>query len=126
MSLVQLSIAISLLNTPIRSRGLSAREMWTQRAQFTNSQLLITDRILIMDQHKQQLSNHLSSQRTKAPLGKTSRNTIADVGDFVYLHVDGNKSHARHRYLVVSIDDNWCNIRKFTGSQLRITLYRVK
>ena len=29
-------------------------------------------------------------------------------------------------YLVVSVDGLWCNIRKFTGSQLRSTSYRVK
>ena len=50
------------------------------------------------------------------------------VGDLVYVHVssDGSKTHARNRYLVVSVDGLWCNIRKFNGSQLRSTSYRVK
>ena len=49
-----------------------------------------------------------------------------DVGDLVYLHNDRNKSRARNRYLVVSVEQLWCNIRKFVGSQLRSTSYRVK
>ena len=48
------------------------------------------------------------------------------VGDLVYITTDGSKTHARNRYLVVSIDGQWCNVRKFTGSQLRSTSYRVK
>ena len=47
-------------------------------------------------------------------------------GDIVYLHVDRNKSHARDRYLVLSVDDNWCKIRKFAGSPLSSTPYNVK
>ena len=30
------------------------------------------------------------------------------------------------RYLVVSVENSWCNIRKFVGSQLRNTSYRVR
>ena len=48
------------------------------------------------------------------------------VGDLVYITSDGSKTHARNRYLVVSVDGLWCNVRKFTGSQLRSTSYRVK
>ena len=48
------------------------------------------------------------------------------VGDLVYITSDGSKTHARSRYLVVSVDGLWCNVRKFTGSQLLSTSYRVK
>jgi len=44
----------------------------------------------------------------------------------VYLYSDRNKSHARCRYLVTAVEGAWCNIRKFVGSQLRNTSYRVK
>jgi hypothetical protein len=44
----------------------------------------------------------------------------------VYLHNDRSKLHARDRYLVVSVEGDRCNIRKFTGSQLRSSSYRVK
>ena len=48
------------------------------------------------------------------------------VGDLVYITSDGSKTHARSRYLVVSVDGLWCNVGKFTGSQLRSTTHRVK
>ena len=49
-----------------------------------------------------------------------------DVGDLVYLYSDRNKSQARDRYLVTSADQNWCNVHKFKGDQLRNSSYRVK
>jgi len=44
----------------------------------------------------------------------------------VYLHSDRNKSRGRDRYLVTSVDLPFCNIRKFTGSQLHRSSYRVR
>ena len=49
-----------------------------------------------------------------------------DVGDLVYLHHDRVKTHARQRYLVVSVDGDWCSVRKFVGQQLCVTSYHVK
>lgn len=48
------------------------------------------------------------------------------VCDLVYINSDGSKTRARDRYLVISDDGLWCNVRKFTGSELRSTSYRVK
>ena len=44
----------------------------------------------------------------------------------LYCTSDASKMHACNWYLVVSIHGLWCNIRKFTGSQLCSTSYRVK
>ena len=38
-----LSVAVARLNSRIRFTGLSARELWTQRGQFTNEQLPVSD-----------------------------------------------------------------------------------
>ena len=70
--------------------------------------------------------NHPYSELSKAPLSKRRTATALTVGDLVYLHTDRNKSCARHRYLVASVDGNWCNVRKFVGAQLRSSSYRVK
>lgn len=121
-----LAIATANLNTRIRDRGLSAREMWYQRDQFTNSQLPLSDLHLIRQQHSQRLHNHPASEKSKAPSGRLPSFPVVQVGDLVYITSDGSKTHARDRYLVVSIDRPWCNVRKFTGSQLRSTSYRVK
>lgn len=48
------------------------------------------------------------------------------IGDLVYLFCDQNKSRGRDRYLVVSVDGAWCQLKKFISSLLRSTSYRVK
>jgi hypothetical protein len=124
--ILTLAVAVARMNSRIRSRGLSSREMLTQRDQFTNEQLPVCDRQLIAEQHKKRLQNHPHSEKAKAPLAKSHASASIEVGDLVYLYGDRNKSRARDRYLVVSVEGNWCNIRKFTGSQLRSSSYRVK
>lgn len=42
------------------------------------------------------------------------------------MYADRDKTRARSRYLVVSIDGEWCFIKKFIGSQLRSSSYKVK
>ena len=115
-----LAVATSRLNSRIRSRGLSSREMWFQRDQFTNAQLPVSDRILITEQQQSRERNHPHSELTKAPRGREASTPTIHVGDLVY------KSSARDRYLVTSVEDRWCFIRKFSGHQLRASSYKVK
>ena len=126
VSSLTLAVATAALNSRIRSRGLSSREMWTQRDQFSNAQIPLGDNNLIATQHEQRRANHQYSERSKAPLRQPRPPPLIDVGDLVYLHSDRNKSRARDRYLVVSVDPPFCNIKKFVGSQLRSSSYRVK
>ena len=49
---LDLSIAIARLNARIRFSGLSSRELWTQRSQFTHEQLPISDRDIIVEQYQ--------------------------------------------------------------------------
>ncbi|VDI36235.1 Hypothetical predicted protein [Mytilus galloprovincialis] len=121
-----LSLVTARLNTRIRNRGLSAREMWTQRDQFSNNQIPLADQNLIIAQHEQRLKNHPHSEKTKCPSGKLPVCPDLEIGDIVYLRCDLNKTKSRDRYLVVAVDTPWCNIRKFIGSQLRQNSYRVK
>ena len=126
VSPVLLSVATATLNSRIRTRGLSAREMWTQRDQFSSTQIPLNDLDLITKQHDLRVANHPSSTKAKAHHIKEAPNPTLTIGELVYLYCDHNKSRARDRYLVVSIDGAWCHIRKFVGSQLRSTSYRVK
>lgn len=121
-----LAIATANLNTRVRARGLSAREIWYQRDQFTNSQISHSDLELIQQQHTQRLQNHPSSEKSKAPGGRIPPAPVLQVGDLIYIISDGSKTRARDRYLIVSIDGLWCNVRKFSGYQFRSTSYRVK
>ena len=121
-----LAIATARLNSRIRNRGLSAREMLLQRNQFTNEQLPLNDYDLINQQHEQRTINHPYSEKSKAPKGVVNPSPSLRVGDLVYLYRDRDKNKARDRYIIVSVDGVWCYIRKFTGSQLRASSYKVK
>ena len=66
----------------------------------------------------------MKSQSIK--VGKLLTHIYVDVGDLLYLYSDRDKSRARSRYLVVSIDGKWCFIKKFSGNQLRSSSYKVK
>ena len=126
VSQLGLVIAVARLNSCIRYSGLSARELWIQRNQFTHEQLPISDRENLLRQHTFRTLNHTSSEKSKHKSGKTANSYNVDVGDLVYLYSDRDKSRARSRYLVVSIDGEWCFIKKFSGNQLRSSSYKVK
>ena len=126
VSPVTLSVATATLNARTRSGGLSVREMWTQRDQFSNQQIPLHDHNLIVQQHEQRIANHRDSEKAKAPIAKSCPAEHIAVGDLVYLYSDRNKTRAHDRYLVVEVTSSFCNIRKFVGSQLRSTSYRVK
>ena len=83
-----LAIATARLNTRIRSRGLSAREMWYQRDQFNNAQIPIQDTDLIASQHTLRKANHEYSEKAKAPLGAMPHRPDIKVGDLIYLKED--------------------------------------
>ena len=78
---LNLAVATSALNSRIRSRGLSSREMWTQRDQFSNQQLPLADDHLIALQHEQRLSKHPHSESSKAPLHNRRPTPLIDGGD---------------------------------------------
>ncbi|CAB4039229.1 Retrovirus-related Pol poly from transposon opus, partial [Paramuricea clavata] len=123
ISTVTLAIATSRLNSRLRREGLSARELWTQRDQFTHNQLPICDRKVIQEQHLQRKQNHPYSEKSKNRNRNASASPTINVGDLVYLVAE---TQPRSRYLVISVEDPWCVIKKFSGNQLRATSYKVK
>ncbi|KAK2550541.1 hypothetical protein P5673_028741 [Acropora cervicornis] len=126
VSAVGLALATARLNSRLRLPGLSSRELWTQRNQFTHEQLPLFDYNFILGKHAQRSTNHAFSEKSKNPHGLVTNTPSLHVGDIVYLISDKDKSRARDRYLVVSIDLPWCFVKKFRGSQLRATSYKVK
>jgi hypothetical protein len=84
LSKVQLAIAVAKLNCGIRREGLSARELWTQRNQFTHEQLPISDRNVIFQQYQALLENHSASEKSKKSKSSV-KITLVSVGDIVYL-----------------------------------------
>ena len=126
MSEVGLALATACLNSRLRCCGLSSRELWTQHNQFTHEQLPVTDYQLILNKHEQRSYNHAFSERSKNPRGLVPSTQPLQVGDIVYLVSDKDKSRAHDRYIIVSVDPPWCFVKKFSGSQLRATSYKVK
>ena len=100
--------------------------MWFQRDQFTNSQIPLSDLQLIRQQYSSRLSNHPASESSKAPGCSPRLPTATQVDNLVDITSDASKTRDYDRYLVVSADGSWCNLGKFTGSQLRSTSYRIK
>ena len=65
-----LVVAVARLNSRIRYSGLSARELWNQRSQFTHEQLPISDRVNLIRQHTLRKLNHTSSESQSIKGGK--------------------------------------------------------
>ena len=121
-----LALVTARLNSRLRHRGLSARELWTQRSQFTGEQIPLCDYQIIVDQHQRRSVNHPYSEKSKNTNSPTPPPPPIRVGDLVYLISDRSKLRARERYSVTEVNNPWCHIKKFTGSQLRATSYKVK
>ena len=101
---VGLAIATARLKFRLRFSGLSSRELWTQRNQFTHEQLPVSDSQFILAKHDLRSSNHAFSEKSKNPRGLVPNSPPLQVGDLVYLVSDKDESRARDRYIVVSTD----------------------
>ena len=123
---LSLAIAVARLNTRIRNTGLSAREFWTQRNQYTHEQIPISDQDILEKKYHLRAENHSHSENSKYHGGKFHTPPRVAVGDLVYLISDKDKLRARNLYLVTSVDGDWCFVKKFVGNQLRASSYNVK
>ena len=126
ITLMKLAMATARLNARIRSRGLSSREMLMQRDQFTHTQIPMSDQLLIKMQHQDRIANHPYSERSKASGSSHRENCDFIPGDLVFLLSDRSKTHGRERYLVTSVEGDYCFVKKFSGPQLRNISYKVK
>ncbi|KAK6178516.1 hypothetical protein SNE40_013294 [Patella caerulea] len=103
---LKISIVCSRLNSPIRQRGLSSREMLYLRDQFSHEPITVSNQQLIHDQSHLRSINHPYSSKSKAHGKGTLPLAEHKVGDLVYLYSDYSKKAARGRYIVVSITKN--------------------
>ena len=111
---VQLQLALSLLNSRIRNRGLSAREILLQGDQVTNEQIHISDQVLAESQISNRTNNHLSSTNSKTPGCSLATAMDCKVRDLVFLMNECNKNKAYDRYVVVSIEGRYAYVKKLT------------
>ena len=125
ISRLVLSQATANMNARIRFSGLSSWETWTQRDQLTGEQLPLDDMKLIDAQHQMRLKNHEPSAKAKAHGAPYAPVPDICVGNLVYLWGDRSKTHARDKYIVVAINKQQCQVRKFTKQQFRSKCYDV-
>ena len=97
---MQLSVATTHLNSRIRSRGLSAREMWYHRDHIeTTEHIPVSDYELIMKQNAAQKANHIPTVRSKSKDHELQPHPSFKVGDIVHLKSERDKHKARDKYL---------------------------
>ena len=70
--------------------------------------------------------NHGPSEISKHKSGKFHKPSRVCVCDLAYLISDKDKLRARNRYLVTSVDGQWCVVKKFVGNQLCANSYKIK
>ena len=96
--------------------------MFTQRDQHTGKQLSLDDVKLIEDQHRRRSNHHNASEKYKSCGKPELPDAKISVGSIVYIYSDGSKIRARPRYVVLSVKDGWCEVRRLGEKQLgRIT-----
>lgn len=121
-----LAQACSNINSKIRRSKLSAFEMFTTRDMMTGDQLSFQDKQLILSKQTERESHHEASAKFKARGKNQKPLPIIKVGEVVYLFSDRSKLHTRDKYLVTEIDDDYAYVQKFSGSQYRGRIYKVK
>ena len=122
----QLAVVVATLNSRIRNRGMSAREILFQRDHETGAQLRFTDAALAEKQHDIRIKNHPHSAQAKAPKGSIATPLDVKIGDLVFLKDDGTKHVARDRYIVTSCGPKFIGVQKLIRSQFRSREYHVK
>ena len=123
---VRLAIVVARLNSRIRNRSLSAKEIMFQRDQATGEQLNICDTTLAQKQLLVSQKNHMPSAISKAHGGPWAKNALVQVGSLIYVKSDGGKHKARERYIVTKIHPDHVLAKKLTGSQFRSKEYFLK
>ena len=117
--------ALYTLNSRIRNRNLSAKEIVTCRDQVTGKLLQIDDLALSNQQELLRERNHQPSAKCKAPRGAPATKASISVGSLVYIKSDGNKFSPRELYMVVSVVGNDAKVQKFRGRSFMSKQYNV-
>ena len=114
LTAVQLQLVVETLNTRIRNRGLSAKEILYQRNQYTNDQITLNDTELAAQQRHICEHNHDASAVSKSRGKPPSTQSNFHVGDLVFIKDEGHKNKARERYIITKIDDKYVFLQKLT------------
>ena len=122
---VVLQSAVDTLNSRIRNRHLSAKEIVTCRDQITHKPLSVDDKLLSQRQEELRHQNHKTSARSKAPNAPLAAKPTLTLGSLVYIKTEGDKFHPRDQYIVVGLDDGHATVQKFRGQRFMSQQYKV-
>ena len=120
-----LQSAVDTLNSRVRNRGLSAKEIVTCRDQVTNEPLSIDDRLLCQQQEQLRERNHPASARSKASGAPLAPTPTLPTGSLVYIKSEGDKFHPRELYVILAVNDGQATLQKFRGQQFMSKQYVV-
>jgi hypothetical protein len=113
-----LSVAVSSLNSRIRSCGLSAYELWHRRCQFSKNEINTADKVFIDCQLE---GRNTTNNRNRPSISSTT----FQIGSIVYIIDEKTKHCRRPRYIVNNIDGVWLFVCKLTDNQLRSRVYKI-
>ena len=118
VSAVILLQAVCVLNSRIRSSGLSAREMFLGRDQVTGNHLKFTDKQLCDHQETMKEKNHGYSAKCKARGGLPAKCFSLSAGTLVYLKEEFDKFNPRVPYIIVKVnpENNCVLLQKSTSN----------
>ena len=88
----ELAEATMTLNTRIRNRNLSSREILFSREQASGENLDIKDEELKLEKMAQKIDNHKYSEKSKYPKAIKPLDSKAQKGDAVYMKNDGENT----------------------------------
>ena len=114
VSEVILQDAVHSLNSRVRTRGLSSREILFCRDQITSAHLDIDDNALNESQQNIRHQNHAPSSKSKSKSGVPASISAIQVGSLVYLKKEGDKFQSRDSYIVVNVKDHLASLQKIT------------
>ena len=119
LSSSQLAEATMKLNTRIRNRNLSSREIIFSREQFSGENLDLKDEELKTEKMTNKIVNHKYSEKSKYPKFIEPLDAKACKGDAVYLKDDGGKHTLRDKYVVLDVDKDGVKLAKLLHAMNR-------
>ena len=122
----ELAYITNILNSRLRSHGLSAWEVLYRRNQFDGEPIDVTDLRLAEHQSQLRSANQQYSAKCKSRGHPSADNADVVEGSLVYVKSEGDKTKARERYLVVKVLGDSCTLQKISKSQLRSKPYQLK
>ena len=126
---LQLQMIVDTLNTRVRNRGLSAKEIILKRDQFTQQTINVKDKMLSEQQTDIRTKNHIPSSRSKATAISKASDAPVVEGDLVYIKSEKQKNKTRDRYIVTGLNNNKALLQKlndkFMSRQYEVPLTHI-